>query len=172
MAYTTNNKPNISYQIRKKNLKNHIEIHKPTQITEIKSLLSIIWNLGNFTHFLKKKIESTEAVEKGREKLELEQRFGDSARRWRWWQMCATTATRSRFRWGTRRGGGGGAGGVVGKAVEVVADAQRRWWRRREADFVGELVEVAAEELEGVVVVRAKGEKRVFLCGMMMMMMI
>ncbi|KAI9174215.1 hypothetical protein LWI28_013821 [Acer negundo] len=28
-----------------------------------------------------------EAVEKEREKLEVERRFGDSARRWRWWRM-------------------------------------------------------------------------------------
>ena len=53
----------------------------------------------------------------------------------------------------------------MGKAVEVVAaDGQRR--RHREAGFVGGLVEAAAaEELEGVVVVRVEGEKRVFYVG-------
>ena len=75
-------------------------------------------------------------------------------------------------------GGGAEIRGLGEAAVEVVVDVQRR--RRHKAGFVGGLSEAAAEELEGMVVVRAEGEKRVFLfcfilffilCGMMMMMM-
>ena len=44
------------------------------------------------------------------------------------------------------------------------ADVQRQ--RRREAGFVGGLGEAAAEELEGVVVMRAEGEKRFFFLGL------